>query len=145
MTGGQLLGHARAVLDGIVRIPGLGPPRAAALLARQALEDVVRDRCRAIDQHLSRASMRSCMICLRAFGGEDVGRTAQLAWDGLSRACHHHAFELTPTDAEVRRLIDMVDAVIGDSTPISLSGLIRLRRDMTRTSEPTQHPGADVG
>jgi hypothetical protein len=116
MNCAQLLQHARAVLDGDVRIPGLGPPRAAALLARQALEDAVRQQCHTISPDLRRATMRSCLICLQNIRGtEQLGRTAQLAWDGLSRACHHHAFELTPTNAEVRHLIGLVDTVTGRS------------------------------
>jgi len=34
--------------------------------------------------------------------GTEVGRDAAAAWTALSRACHHHAYELAPTAAELR-------------------------------------------
>ena len=41
-------------------------------------------------------------------GDSEIGRTAQIAWDGLSRACHHHAYELQPTVDEVHGLVNLV-------------------------------------
>ena len=121
MTGWQLLGHARAVLDGTIRMPGLSAPRAAALLARQALEDGLRERVRDLCPGLDRATARSQLICLRVLR-PDTGLAAQRAWDGLCRACHHHAYELTPTDSEVRRLIALVDLVVPAPALVSAAG-----------------------
>lgn len=42
----------------------------------------------------------------------DVVLQAEYAWNALSRACHHHAFELTPSGSEVRHVIDLVAALI---------------------------------
>jgi len=53
------------------------------------------------------ATMHVMLICLTVVYRDNpvlVGGLAN-AWDQLSRACHHHAYELTPTTAEVRHLI----------------------------------------
>jgi hypothetical protein len=42
----------------------------------------------------------------------DVVLQAEYAWNALSLACHHHAFELTPAGGEVRHVIDVVAALI---------------------------------
>jgi hypothetical protein len=55
-----------------------------------------------------RPTMKSQLILLRELGDPDIGRTAQIAWDGLSSACHHHAFELQPTSRDVRALLGLV-------------------------------------
>ena len=48
--------------------------------------------------------MRSRLILLR-HDDPEVGRIAQIAWDGLSGAVHHHSYELQPTTADVRSLL----------------------------------------
>ena len=47
------------------------------------------------------------LICLTITYGDDPLLVSDLAnaWDQLSRACHHHAYELTPTTTEVQHLI----------------------------------------
>jgi hypothetical protein len=62
---------------------------------------------------MQRASMRSKIILLRQLGDPVVGRKAQVAWAGLSNACHHHAYELQPTAAEVRSLLKLVAEIAG--------------------------------
>jgi hypothetical protein len=56
--------------------------------------------------------MRSCLISLRVLLGDSIADMAEIAWAGLSHACHHHAYELTPTDSEVRHLIKLASTVI---------------------------------
>jgi hypothetical protein len=34
------------------------------------------------------------------------------AWHGLSRACHHQVYELSPTATELERWLDAVDAFL---------------------------------
>ena len=85
-------------------------PRAAALLGRQALE-------LAVDEYWGRKKMalitcptRPQLICLREYLGDDelAGRLHH-AWDALSRACHHHPYELAPTVGELQRWMDVVE------------------------------------
>jgi hypothetical protein len=78
-------------------------PRASALLALQALEATM---LRVWERHrldLQGCSMRTQLICLRSYL-EDAKLAARAghAWSALSRACHHHPYELAPTSAELR-------------------------------------------
>lgn len=88
--------------------------RSACWLARTALEDAVRELLVAKGHDPGEASMRSLLSCLEvAYRREhpELATHAQYAWDGLSRAAHHHAFELSPTPADVRHLTDLVSGV----------------------------------
>jgi hypothetical protein len=93
-------------------------PRASALLGLQALEATLLRvwKDRALGLH--GCAMRTQLICLRSYL-EDAGLAARAghAWSALSRACHHHPYELAPTSAElgswlsvVGELVDKVDA-----------------------------------
>ena len=104
----DVLSMAESVLDGSVQVPDGNSARAAAVLARQALEEIVDDRCAAVAPGLVRPSMRSRLIILTALDDADVGAGAQTAWDGLSRASHHHSYELQPAAGQVRELIGLV-------------------------------------
>jgi hypothetical protein len=88
-------------------------PRASALLARRAVEATVHRlwERRALD--LRGCSMRVQLIFLRAYLGDaDLAARAGHAWSALSQACHHHAYELAPTAAELRGWLSVVDELI---------------------------------
>lgn len=104
----ELVQHAREVLDGRHALPALQACRAAALLARQALEEIITQLCTSHGADLHGASMRSRLVCLRQLTENPVGDSASLAWGGLSAVCHHHAYQLTPTAGEVAELLDQV-------------------------------------
>jgi len=108
----RLLATARAVLAGEGTLPARRRPRAAAVVARAALELAVDGRLAEHGLHLHLATMRSRLICLRAAVDADLGDVAALAWAGLSSGCHHHAYELTPTWAEIAHLTDLVGTVV---------------------------------
>lgn len=58
--------------------------------------------------------MRVQLICLEsAYRGvpHPPAQVARYAWAGLSGASHQHAYELSPTVAEVGHLIDLVSRV----------------------------------
>jgi hypothetical protein len=80
-------------------------PRAAVLLARQALELAVASLWAADPQAsgLSESSMRSQMLCLTAYLDPDTATRAAYLYAALSRACHYHSYELAPTAAELNR------------------------------------------
>lgn len=111
----ELIHHARAVLAGERGIPASQTTRAAAILARQALEDTTKRLCEAAGADLTRANERSRLIALRSLAGGTVADLASTAWWGLSRLCHHHAYELTPTTGEVAHLVDLVATLVGSS------------------------------
>ncbi len=77
-------------------------PRAAALLARQALEQGIEAYWRRKGVALDKLSTRPQLICLRRFvaNKELAGRAAH-AWSSLTRACHHHPYDLPPGHAEL--------------------------------------------
>ena len=88
-------------------------PRAAALLARQALEQGMDDYWRAAAPRAIGASRRAQLLCLDAFlTDEELVGEVRHAWHGLSRACHHQVYELSPTAIELERWLDAVDALL---------------------------------
>ena len=46
--------------------------------------------------------MRPQLLLLPSYAGTGIAERARDAWTGLSRAAHHHAYELAPTAAELR-------------------------------------------
>lgn len=106
------LAQARALLDGRMSVKSHSA-RAAAWLTRSALEDIVRELVRAKGAEPGRASNRSVLSCLEVLYGDqsDLVVDAQYAWDALSRAAHHHAYELAPTVAEVTDLMRRVNSL----------------------------------
>jgi hypothetical protein len=86
-------------------------PRVSALLARQALEATVLGLWDRRKLDLQGCSMPAQLICLRTYLGDaDLAARAGHAWSALSRACHHHAYELAPTAGE----LDHWFAVVGE-------------------------------
>lgn len=115
MSAQTLLGRARAALDGSTGLPKGTRARVAAWYARAALEDTVclllADRLESDPTRLRMASRLACLRVLRP----DRTDEASHAWWALSRVCHQHAFELTPTTTEVAHLVDRVAALASSS------------------------------
>ncbi|MDQ3485608.1 MAG: hypothetical protein M3445_09420, partial [Actinomycetota bacterium] len=99
-TRGSLLEQASAVLE---EASSAHSNRAACWIARVALESAVDDLLETKQRSAPDASMRSKLTVLQvAFDQNDaVSARAEYAWSRLSQACHHHAFELSPTATEV--------------------------------------------
>jgi hypothetical protein len=95
------LSDARAVLSG--EWPGLRSAwqRTVVFLARQALEDTVSGTLRVRAPGAERVSARARLLCLATFVPDDLAHDATFLWSVLSRACHHHAYELAPTWGEL--------------------------------------------
>jgi hypothetical protein len=88
-------------------------PRASALLANRALEATVHRLWEKRRLDLYACSMRIQLICLRMYLGDpDLAARAGHAWSALSRACHHHPYELAPTAAELRGWLTVVEELI---------------------------------
>ncbi len=106
MTPGETLAMARQVLDRPdARTAGLWP-RAAALLARQALEQALDDFWRRKGVSLDGCPTRPQLICLREYLHHDAAGLAgpvNHAWNALSQACHHHPYELAPSLTDLNR------------------------------------------
>ena len=85
-------------------------PRAAALLACRAVEASVQRLWQHRQLDFRGCSMRVQLIFLRAYLGDaDLAARASHAWSALSRACHHHAYELAPTAGELRGWFSVVE------------------------------------
>lgn len=115
-----LLEQARDLLRGRDDVTTGRWPRAAALLARQALETAIDERCAAEHEALgSCTSHRAQLLCLGRLGDPTLAREAAHVWSALSRACHYHAYELPPTAGELETWFTIVDRLITAGTPRS--------------------------
>lgn len=106
----ELLASADRVCQGQTPIPGMSRPRAACLLTRQALEQVIDELLDEQQSGCPDASVRIRLICLAdTYNREpELVHRAVAAWHQLSSACHHHAYELGPTLGEAETMVDEV-------------------------------------
>ena len=123
-TGDGDLHDLLAMADGLLRradptTAGLWP-RASALLALHALEASLLRLWESRGLDLQGCSMRTQLICLRSYL-EDAKLAARTghAWSALSRACHHHAYELGPTAGELRSWFSVVSELVQRVGPSS--------------------------
>ena len=92
-------------------------PRVAAVLGRQALEDALLRLWAGSAPGVEDSSMRAQLLCLGSYTDGDLADRISYAYGGLTRACHHHSYELSPTAEEiigwlndVAALTNMLDA-----------------------------------
>lgn len=113
MSQRALLRHAERILDGKVALGSSGP-RTAALLARCAFEVWLDEQSSSwAPTGYPFPSNRSKLVVLEVLGDRNVGVRARSLWEALSRTVHHHAYELQPSVAEVRYLVDQVRGLAG--------------------------------
>ena len=104
-----LLATAEAILDGALRISGGLQARAAALLARQALEHALAEFWeRRAPPDVQRCRVRTQIQCLSAWLDPEPVAAAATAWNRLSETCHHHPYAVAPSAAELRAWIASV-------------------------------------
>ena len=111
-----LLQHAKEILEGA---PQASPRRnrITAFMIRQALEAEVGARCEHLVSRIDHpVRMRSRLLVLHALAPSDVAVKIEYAWNALSRACHHHAYELAPTVFELRHLHSLVTDLVESRT-----------------------------
>jgi hypothetical protein len=98
------LEFARAILAG-EQVMTPRRIRIAAFLTRQALEAEIEMYCEQLVAPMPfPVRMRSRLAVLHALDQTGFSWTAEYAWIALSRACHHHSYELSPTISELRHL-----------------------------------------
>ena len=103
-----LLDYADQLLDGAYGL-GVRGPRTDALLARSALEEWVEEQSETWSSpNLGYPTFKSKLVALAVLREPTVGELARRVWHGLSRAVHHHAYELQPSAAEIRQLVNSV-------------------------------------
>jgi hypothetical protein len=59
-------------------------------------------------------SRRAKLLVLRRYRDRDVCRRATFAWNTLSRATHHHCYDLAPSATELRHLHNEVTAILAE-------------------------------
>ncbi len=103
-TADELLDDADRLLSGERRASGAWWPRATAFLLRSALELELAAYWARVEPGVEVCSMRAQLTVLRRpeYAGPDTGTDVAAAWHALSRACHHHAYDLAPTAIELR-------------------------------------------
>lgn len=108
MTTEELLAAAKGLIQRPDAATAGAWPRAAAFLARQALELAMAAIWAAEPQAaaLARCSMRSQILCLTAYLDQGTATRAAYLSAALSRACHYHSYELSPTAAELNGWLD---------------------------------------
>ena len=88
-------------------------PRASALLARQALEAALDRYWAARGVPLDACPTLPQLVCLsRYLDDAELAGQVRHAWNALSDACHHHAYELAPTVEELAALLDAVEGFV---------------------------------
>jgi hypothetical protein len=110
----------RVLLDDardLVERAGAGPvgvwPRAAALLGRRAIEEALDRLWAKRAPGMERASARAQLACLPDYVSDrTLAADVAYAWASLSRACHHHSYELAPTASELQTHLAVVDRLI---------------------------------
>jgi hypothetical protein len=86
--------------------------RAAALLARQALEELLDALWVREAPGVEHASTTCQLLCLPAFlPDRRLAGQAAHAWAALTHACHHHPYELAPTAEELDRWLEVINAL----------------------------------
>lgn len=89
-------------------------PRASALLARQALETALDGYWSLRGVGLDACPAKAQLICLgEYFDDAELAAAVRSCWAALSDVCHHHAYELAPTVAELSVLLDVVESFVG--------------------------------
>lgn len=86
--------------------------RGSACLVRIALEQSLQEYWNRVAPSIAGCVMRHQLLALPAFAGAPRANVARSAWYGLSRAMHHHTYELAPTAGELLDWHHAVDRLI---------------------------------
>jgi len=125
MTPQQLLDEADRLLTTVVPETRGRWPRACAWLVRLALEQSLDEYWQRTLPEAAKCSMRAQLLLLPRYAGEETAAQARDAWFGLAPAAHHHAYDLAPNAAELRRWHDLVATIavtLSAATPAATVG-----------------------
>lgn len=96
---------------------GVGPrgtwPRVSAFLTRRVMEAALAELWKKRLPGVENANFRSQLICLPlVLDDKDLIADTRAAWYSLSRACHHHQYELAPIAGELATWISQADRLL---------------------------------
>lgn len=94
---------ADQLLAGSVTDAGGVWSRATAWILRLAVEQAVDELWARRAPALVRCPMRAQLLALRLHAGPDLAARVAAVWTALSRAAHHHDYELAPAVTDLRR------------------------------------------
>ncbi len=83
--------------------------RAAAVLGRQAVESSLQEFWTRHSPEMTASTARGQFLAVRLFLDERVAADGHATWSLLSRACHHHPYDLQPSRDEVVGWIDAAE------------------------------------
>ena len=85
------------------------------------------------------------VLALDRFAGPEPARTAGAVWHGLSRAMHHHTYELPPTTAELQNWhgdVARLLTALAEGTP---AALVTSPKEKEMSSPPSRTGDPDDG
>lgn len=103
--------YAETLLSGDACSPAW--PRCAAWLIRLGLEYALGQLWAARYPSLTEANFTSQLLALRVVVDADTAQRAAQLWSALSRAGHHHHYELEPSAGELRGWLDEARVLVG--------------------------------
>jgi len=113
MTTSGYLATADLMLTSVIRGTRGAWPRACAWLLRHELEAAMDRYWSRVCPAIGRSTVqRPKLLLLAHYAGPELGGRAGYLWWALSRAGHHHPYELGVTAAELTRLRVEVIAVV---------------------------------
>jgi len=114
MTPAELLTAAREFVEQPEASTGTLWARSATLLTRQALEQAMAELLAARAPGTQAAPFSTQLLVLgEVLNDRELAARSGYVWSALSRASHQQGYELPPTAKELRRWIDVVDALAG--------------------------------
>lgn len=117
-----LLIRADKLLDSPDRTASGNSARLAAFLARQAVEDLIDTRCAELTGiQVAVGTSKAKLAVLKSLDKTPAGPALIDAWHQLTGFCHHHAYQLSPTVAEVRAQCAAVERACLGEAPESSS------------------------
>lgn len=110
----DLIDRARELITTQEGLSGVWP-RAAALLTRQALEEALANLWEFTYPGMEESSWSTQLACLtEVLADPSMIADVRVAWASLSRACHHHHYELDPTAAELEGWIQQTERFVSE-------------------------------
>ncbi len=117
------------LLDGEVTAAGGVWSRATAWILRLALEQAVDDLWHRVAPDLARCPMRAQLLALRVYAGPGTAAAVAALWSALSRAAHHHDYDLAPDVADLRRWREQTAALSAELARTGRSAELRWVRN----------------
>ncbi len=122
----DLIQYAHGLIKGDQGLSGVWP-RATVFLARQALEEGLDRLWANTFPGVEQASRSTQLICMgQLLNDEVLVADVRSAWASLSRACHHHHYELAPTADELNRWLVQLKRLVETLGSASSGPLSRL-------------------